>query len=217
MLATLSLRPRQRAGLVLAIVALSIALGELNRDFRFWLRDHVLEGTPSWLDNMLIMIALGTVVWGLIGLLLLGPRGMGLGAPERPRRAWVVGVLSGLGAVALGTAALSLSRPLVWQLHPDWPMIGANVVSNFEEELIHRGAVQGLLTAVLGRERAWTVTLISAALFCQGHRHYPLPLLLAVFAVGLAWAWMALRYRSIWPSYAGHMVADAVGDTLIKF
>jgi membrane protease YdiL (CAAX protease family) len=212
-----SLNCRQRVALVIAIVASRLALGHVNLHARLWLRDDLLHGVPAWLDNMLLMIALMTLVCGAVGLLLLGPRRLGLGAPQRPREAWIAGALSGLGLVVLASAALALSAPLVFQVKPNWPMLAANLVSNFEEELISRGTILVLLVLAVGERLRWVALVISGALFCQGHAHYPLPLLSTVFIAGLVWSWMAVRYRSLWPGYLGHMVADVIGDTFIAF
>ena len=216
MLPSLSLRSRERAGLVMAIVALAIALNPLNRQMRVWLRDEVVKGVPFWLDHLLFMVTLMVVVWGLIGFLLLGPRGLGLGRPERPREAWFAGLISGLGLTALVMAALAAMGALVFEPHPNYPVMFANFVSNFYEEFIYRGAILGLLLHVLGRQRPWPAALISAALFSQGHLHYPPLLLATVFVAGLVWAWMTIRYRSLWPAWVSHTGADTIGDALFK-
>lgn len=216
MLPTLSLRPRERAGLAIAIVALAIALNPLNRQMRIWLRDEVVKGVPFWLDHLLFMVTLMVVVWGLIGFLLLGWRGLALGLPERPREAWLVGIGSGLGLTALVVAAAATLGPLVIEPHPNYPVMFANFVSNFYEEFIFRGAILGLLLAVLGDRRRWLAAPISAVLFCQGHLQYPPVLLATVFVAGLVWAWMTIRYRSLWPAWLSHTVADTIVDALVK-
>lgn len=216
MLPSQSLRPRERAGLVIAIVALSLALGPLNLRMRNWLRDDVVGGVPYWADHLFFMLTLLVVVWGAIGLLILGPRGMALGRPERPKEAWIAGLLSGLGLIALVLAVVAALGALVLQPHPDWPVVFANFVSNFYEEFIFRGAILGLLLKVLGRERAWVATIISALLFCQGHLQYPPALLATVFVAGVVWAWMTVRYRSLWPAWLSHTLADTIIDSLFK-
>ena len=216
MLTSSNLRSRERAGLVIAIVALAIALNPLNRQVRIWLRDVVVGGVPFWLDHLLFMVTLMVVVWGLIGFLLLGPRGLSLGKPERPREAWLAGLVSGLGLTALVMAALASLGALVFEPHPNWPVLFANFVSNFYEELIFRGAILGLLLTVLGRERRWPAALISAALFCQGHLHYPPLLIVTVFVAGVTWACMTIRYRSLWPAWVSHTMADTIVDALFK-
>jgi membrane protease YdiL (CAAX protease family) len=216
MLTPLPLRSRERAGLAIAIAALAIALNPLNRQFRVWLRDEVVQGVPFWLDHLLFMVTLMVVVWGLIGFLILGRRGLALGRPERPREAWLVGLVSGLGLSALVVAVLAALGPVAMEPHPDWPVLFANFVSNFYEELIYRGVILGLLLMILGRERTWPAAVISAALFCQGHLHYPVPLIAAVFVAGLTWAWMTIRYRSLWPAWVSHTLADTIVDNLFK-
>src|SRR5690348_6626146 len=216
MLPSQSLRPRERAGLGIAIVALSLALGPLNLRMRNWLRDDVVGGAPYWADHLFFMLTLLVVVWGAIGLLILGPRGMALGRPERPKEAWLAGLLSGLGLTALVLGVVAALGALVLQPHPDWPVVFANFVSNFYEEFIFRGAILGLLLKVLGRERAWVATIISALLFCQGHLQYPPALLATVFVAGVVWAWMTVRYRSLWPAWLSHTVADTIIDSLFK-
>ena len=210
------LRPRHRAGLVIAVVALAIALNPLNRQFRFWLRDEVVGGVPLWLDHIGFMVTLMLVVWGLIGLLILGPRGTALNLPERPREAWLAGVLSGLGLTVLVLVTLKTLGPVVFQPHPNWPVLFANVASNFYEEFIYRGVILGLLLKVLGGQHRWLAALLSALLFSQGHLHYPAILLAVVLVGGLTWAWLTLRYRSLWPAWVSHMVADTIIDNLFK-
>lgn len=211
------LTTRERVGLTLAIVALSLTINPLNKAVRFWVRDQLLGGgVPYWLDNMLIMIAFQTLFWGTIGFLLLGRVGLGLTAPTRPREAWMVSLWSGLALVGLLVPALALSGALVWQFKFDLLVNIANLVSNFEEELIGRGAILGLLLLALGPKRSWLASLIQGALFCQGHEHYPLPLLLVVFVAGVLWCWMTIRYRSILPAWGSHMVADVVGGAILR-
>jgi membrane protease YdiL (CAAX protease family) len=191
---------------------------QVNREVRFWARDQLLGGgVPFWLDNMLLMVTFQTVVWATIALLLIGRRGVALTWPVRSRESWVVAVLSGLALVALMVGAIAFSgAALEWRLRVNLPLDLANLVSNFEEELVGRGAVLGLLRVVLGRERSWLCTVLSALLFCQGHVHYAWLPLATVFAAGLLWAAMTVRYQSIWPAWISHTVVDVVGDMILK-
>ncbi len=216
MLPTSSLRPRERAGLVIAIVALAIALNPLNLHMRVWLRDQVVKGVPFWLDHLLFMVTLMVVVWGVIGFLILGARGLSLGKPERPKEAWLAGLISGLALTALVMGALAALGALVFEPHPNYPVMFANFVSNFYEELIFRGAILGLLLKATGGQRTWLATIISALLFCQGHLHYPPLLIGTVFVAGVVWAWMTVRYRSLWPAWVSHTLADTIVDSLFK-
>jgi membrane protease YdiL (CAAX protease family) len=212
----LNLRSRERAGLQIAIITLAIALNPLNRQFRIWLRDQVVTGVPFWLDHLLFMLTLMVVVWGLIGFLLLGPRGLALGAPQRAREAWLSGVLSGLGLTALVLAVLATFGPLTRLPHPNWPVLFANFASNFYEEFVFRGAILGLLLKVRGSQRTLPAVGVSAALFCQGHLQYPPALLATVFVAGLVWAWLTVRYQSLWPAWVSHTLADTLIDGLFK-
>ena len=211
--ASSDLRPHQRAGLVIAIVALAIALNPLNRQFRFWLRDEVVGDVPFWLDHIAFMLTLMLVVWGLVGLLLVGPRGTALKLPDRPREAWLAAVLSGLGLTALVLVTL---RPVVFQPHPNWSVLFANFASNFYEEFIYRGVILGLLLKAMNGKHRWLAALLSALLFSQGHLHYPIIFVAVVFVGGLTWAWLTLRYHSLWPAWVSHMVADTIIDNLFK-
>lgn len=200
----------------MAIAALAIALNPLNRQFRTWLRDEVVKGVPFWLDHVAFMVTLMLLVWGVIGFLLIGPRGMFLRRPDRPREAWLAGIVSGLGLTALVVAALAMLGPVAFEPHPNWPVLFANFASNFYEELIFRGAILGLLVQVLDGKRTWVATGLSAVLFCQGHLQYPPLLLGTVLVAGLVWAWLTVRYQSLWPAWLSHTLADVLVDNLVK-
>jgi membrane protease YdiL (CAAX protease family) len=211
---TNTLRSTEKAGLVIALVALAITVGHVNLHVRLWLRDGLVGGAPFWLDNMTFMLAFELLVWGTIGFLLLGRAGLGVAAPQHPREAWSVAAATGLGLMVPIALALALSGKLAFRLEANWPVIFANVFSNFYEELIYRGAMLGLLMRIIGRRSAVLAAVISAAIFCQGHLQYPLPLLLVTFGVGLLWAGMTIRYRSILPAWFSHTIIDAVADSV---
>ncbi len=213
---SLQLSSRERSGLLIAVIALAVGLNPLNLQFRIWFRDKVVTGVPFWLDHLFFMLTLMLVVWGLIGYLLLGSQGLSLRSPDRPRQAWLSGLLSGLGLTALVLAVLATFGPLTRQPNPDWPVILANFVSNFYEEFIFRGAILGLLLKILGPQRAWASAIISALLFCQGHLQYPPALLATVLVAGLVWAWLTIRYKSLWPAWLSHTLADTLIDGLFK-
>ena len=214
--AALHLRSRERAGLVIAIAALAIGLNPLNRQFRTWLRDEVAKGVPFWLDHVLFMVTLMLVVWGIIGFLLLSPREMGLGRPNRPKQAWLAGLGSGLGLTALVLVVLRTLGTGAFEVHPDWPVLFANFASNFYEEFIFRGVILGLLLKVMDGKNRWPMAALSAALFCQGHLHYPAPLVATVFVAGVVWAWLTIQYQSLWPAWLSHTLADTIIDNLFK-
>jgi membrane protease YdiL (CAAX protease family) len=177
----------------------------------------VVGGAPFWADHLFFMVTLMVLVWGIIGFLLLGPRGLALTLPERSKEAWWAGILSGLGLTALVMAAMAALGALVFEPHPNYPVLFANFVSNFYEEFIFRGAILGFLLQVLdGRWKQWTAAVISALLFCQGHLHYPPLLVATVFVAGLVWAWMTIRYQSLWPAWLSHTLADTILDNLFR-
>lgn len=214
---TTALRPRERTGLLLAVIALAVTLNSANLHFRVWLRDTVVGGAPYWADHVFFMVTLMWVTWGVIGFLLLGPRGMMLGLPERPKEAWLVGGIgSGLGMTALVLAVLAAMGAYAFEPHPNYPLLFANFASNFYEELIFRGAILGCLLKVLGDDRKWTAAIISALLFCQGHLQYPPALLATVFVAGFVWAWITIRYKSLWPAWLSHTLADTIIDNLFR-
>lgn len=213
---TSDLTSRQRAGLVIAIIAGEIALNPLNRDFRIWLRDRVVGGVPFWLDHLGFMMTLLVVVWGLVGFLVLGPGGLFLGKPERPKEAWWMGAATGLLLTGVVAGAIATLGPLVIAWHPDYPVMLANFISNWYEEFVFRGVILALLLHALGDRPAWIATTISALLFLQGHLTYPPALLAAVFVGGYLWAWMTIRYRSLWPAWLSHTVADTISDAIFK-
>jgi membrane protease YdiL (CAAX protease family) len=100
--------------------------------------------------------------------------------------------------------------------HPNYPLLFANFASNFYEELIFRGAILGCLLKILGDDRRWTAAIISALLFCQGHLQYPPALLATVFVAGLVWAGVTIRYKSLWPAWVSHTLADTIIDNLFR-
>jgi hypothetical protein len=213
---TQSLRPLQRAGLVVGIVALALSLDAPNLALRLWLRDRVLGGVPTAIDHIFLMGTLKLVVWSTIGLLVLGPRRCGLSAPASPRQAWLVGIGSGLALLVVVIGALAIQGQLKFGFvfHPG-PLLG-NVFSNFYEELVDRGCILALLLVVLGPGLGRPLAvLIQALLFCMGHRQYPLPLLSTVLLAAVVWGAMTLRYRSFWPAYVGHMVVDVLADLFL--
>jgi membrane protease YdiL (CAAX protease family) len=208
---------RQRVGLTVAVVALSLTMNPVNRQVRFWVGDHLLHGRLApWLEKSLVMMTFATLFWGGLGWLLLGRKGLGLQAPSAPRQAWGVAVVSGLGLFILLIPTLALCHALAWQLRPDPLGAVVDLVSNFGEELMGRGAILGLLTFALGAQRRWLAAMIQGALFCQGHWHYPAPLIALVFIGGVTWSLMTLRYRSILPAVISHDIVDVVAATFLK-
>jgi membrane protease YdiL (CAAX protease family) len=95
---------------------------------------------------------------------------------------------------------------------PNFLLMIGNAFSNFYEEYIYRGALLAILMKYLGNKSV--AITISALVFCQGHLHFPLPLLLVVFLSALLWGAMVLRYQSIWPAWLSHCVMDFIADSI---
>lgn len=72
------------------------------------------------------------------------------------------------------------------------------------EELLYRGAVQGLLSRPLG---VWAAAA-QAVLFALGHAGGAQQAYALIF--GLALGWLRLRAKSIWPGFAAHCANNAL-------
>jgi membrane protease YdiL (CAAX protease family) len=139
-----------------------------------------------------------------------------LGDRTDPKEAWLAGLLTGLGLTTLVLVVLAALGALVMDPQPNWPVLFANLVSNLYEEFIYRGVILGLLLKVLDGRHSWLAAALSAALFTQGHLHYPVALVALVFVAGLTWAWLTIRYRSLWPAWFSHTLADWIIEGLFK-
>ena len=51
---------------------------------------------------------------------------------------------------------------------------------------------------------------------CMAPGRSPPALLAAVFIGGYLWAWMTIRYQSLWPAWLSHTVADTISDAIFK-
>jgi membrane protease YdiL (CAAX protease family) len=88
------------------------------------------------------------------------------------------------------------------------------LVNSVVEEYVYRWFMVRQLRAVLPK---WPAVVGSALIFTAHHviamSVYLGPLLtglgsLGVLIAGMAWAWLYLRYRSIWPGWISHVLAD---------
>jgi membrane protease YdiL (CAAX protease family) len=91
---------------------------------------------------------------------------------------------------------------------------GWTFVNSLMEEYVYRWFVFRQCEALM---KGWTAVIVSAAVFTAHHviavSQYldPLLTLLAsagVFAGGVIWSWLYMRYRSIWPGWISHVLAD---------
>lgn len=67
----------------------------------------------------------------------------------------------------------------------------------------------GIALPVAGRFGPWWGCLASASAFTLAHLYVGPPVLwVAAFGCGLAWAWMAVKWRSVWPGVVCHYLWD---------
>ena len=172
---------------------------------------RAVGGVPYWLDHITFMLLANLVVATLLAWWLVG---LGQTYVRRPtdQRSWLVGAASGVLIVGFIGAALAAVGALKLAFEPNLLLMVGNAFSNFYEEFIYRGALLAILVKYLGNKSV--AVIISALVFCQGHLHFPLPLLLVVFAAGVLWGAMALRYQSLWPAWLSHCVMDFIGDSI---
>jgi membrane protease YdiL (CAAX protease family) len=150
------------------------------------------------------------------------PPGFGLASPHR--RAWpvlalavgllapfvgglVTRVLAGDHDITQNVQQLAQHAPLAWRVGLAAMAI---TLAPLVEELLFRGV---LLSSLIPRCGVALAALLSAAAFAAIHlpglgwQWYALPELLLL---GVALAWLRLRYRSLWPSVLAHGANNAL-------
>jgi membrane protease YdiL (CAAX protease family) len=158
----------------------------------------VEKGRPSWSPprqgGLAIGVASGAVLAGsiILGAWLFGVQNMDL----EPLRAEV-------RDMGLQTIVPYLAGAAGWTF-----------INSLMEEYVYRWFIFRQCETVM---KGTAAVLASAAIFTAHHviavGQYldPLLTLLAsagVFAGGLVWSWLYLRYRSIWPCWISHVLAD---------
>jgi membrane protease YdiL (CAAX protease family) len=196
-------------GIAIGVTILLVALDPYNRIVRNALKDAV-GGAPVWADHMFFMLALYVAVAIFLAWLLLGKREAFLASPSR--QGWITGAVSGVGLLVVLAVVLALLGQLRLALDFNVPLLFGNVFSNFYEELIYRGIVLGIGVKYTRQEPV--AIAMSVIVFSRGHLHYPWQLVLVVIGAGILWAAMTLKYRSLWPAYASHMVSDVLARIL---
>ncbi len=206
LLALLLLAPVPSLGVIMAMM---VAPGPIGKTFftiaKLWLLVFpaawyllVEKGGPSWSPprqgGLAVGAASGVVLAGLIvlGAWLFGVQDMNL----TPLRAEV-------REMGLNTLIPYLAGAAGWTF-----------VNSLMEEYVYRWFIFRQCESLVKGSAA---VLASAAIFTAHHviavSQYldPLFTILAsagVFAGGLVWSWLYLRYRSIWPCWVSHVLAD---------
>jgi membrane protease YdiL (CAAX protease family) len=206
LLALLLLAPIPSFGVIMAMV---VAPGPVGKTIfmvaKVWLLVFpaawylfVEKGRPSWSPprrgGLVVGAASGVVVAGIIvvGVWLLGVQNMDL-APLRTE----------LQKMGLHTVLPYLAGAAGWTF-----------VNSLMEEYVYRWFVFHQCEALM---EGWAAVIVSAAVFTAHHviavSQYldpPLAFLASagVFTGGCAWSWLYMRYRSIWPGWLSHVLAD---------
>jgi membrane protease YdiL (CAAX protease family) len=206
LLALLMLAPVPSLGVIAAMVAAPGPVGHtLFAAAKLWLLVFpaawyllVEEGRPSWSPPRRGGLAVG-VVSGLVlaviivvGALLVGVQHMDL----TPLRAQV-------REMGLGSAIPYLAAAAAWTL-----------VNSLIEEYVYRWFMFRQCEALI---KGPTAILASAAIFTAHHviavgQYLDLRLTLlastGVFVGGALWSWLYKHYRSLWPCWLSHVLAD---------
>lgn len=135
-----------------------------------------------------------------------------LGRGDRPIRFAILGALGGIAFVLAAFVAAGQSAAIGW-VPPDAWLIAGNFFSNFYEEFIFRGF---LLTALAAVIRFWPAAIVTSALWAAMHTQYPLWMQAVVCAMGVLFAWVRQRSKTIWAPWGAHMLMDIVLDSLIR-
>jgi membrane protease YdiL (CAAX protease family) len=213
MLSTMQTHALRLRGLAVAaaVTATYLVVGAyVNLPLREALK-RAVGGVPYWLDHIAFMLLANLVVATLLAWKLVGLAQTYLRRPT-DQRAWLMGAAAGVLILPFIGAALAAVGALKLKFEPNFLLMIGNVFSNFYEEYIYRGTLLAILMKYVGNKSV-AITL-SALVFCQGHLHFPLPLLLVVFLSALLWGAMVLRYQSIWPAWLSHCVMDFIADSI---
>lgn len=158
----------------------------------------VEKGRPSWSPphrgGLVVGAASGAAVAGIIvvGAWLFGVQNMDL-APLRTE----------VQEMGLNTVLPYLAGAAGWTF-----------VNSLMEEYVYRWFIFRQCEALM---KGWAAVFASAAIFTAHHviavSQYldPLLALLAsagIFAGGVIWSWLYMRYRSIWPCWISHVLSD---------
>jgi membrane protease YdiL (CAAX protease family) len=197
-----------------AVTATYLVVGAyVNLPVREALKRAVGGHVPYWLDHVAFMLLAYLVVATLLAWKLVGLSRTYLRRPT-DQRAWPIGAAAGVLIVPFIGAALAAVGALKLMFEPNYLLMIGNVFSNFYEEYIFRGTLLAILMKYVGNKSV--AITVSALVFCQGHLHFPLPLILVVLLSGLLWGAMVLKYQSVWPAWLSHCVMDFISDSIFQ-
>jgi membrane protease YdiL (CAAX protease family) len=180
-----------------------------------WLGNPPHEGFVGiFLPNLLLYTTASACLCAIFWFILSRPGLLPLPAFGKLRRSLGFGIIAGLVVFALVVplAWLTLPRGSVRWIPPNGWNIAGNLFSNFYEEFIFRGFILTGLRVVVG---FWPAALISSAAWALLHAQYPLPFRIFIALTGVLFCWLVKRTGSLSSAYVAHMVADALGDSLI--
>ena len=206
LIALLLIAPIPSLGVIMAMV---VAPGPVGKTIftaaKIWLLVFpaawyllVEKGRPSWSPprngGLAIGAASGAAVAGIIvvGAWIFGVQHMDL-APLRTE----------VQKMGLNSALPYLAGAAGWTF-----------VNSLLEEYVYRWFIFRQCEALM---KGWVAVIVSATIFTAHHviavSQYLDPLLTflastGVFAGGVIWSWLYMRYRSIWPCWLSHVLAD---------
>ena len=163
----------------------------------FW--DLVVErGAPSWSAPRLGGLGVGAALGLVMGAVILLAYWLGLGAQIDPM------------LLRRTADELELTRPWVYIAGAGYWIFINSVI----EEYVYRWfilrqlrALMNDTAAVLGSALIFTIHHTVAMADYLGPLHNALGTV-AVCVAGACWSWLYLRYRSIWPPWIAHVIAD---------
>lgn len=192
------------------VVAMIVAPGPIGKTLfligKIWLLVFpaawyliVEKGKPSWSAPRRGGLAAGTVSGVVLAVFIVGG-------------AWLVGVQTmDLSAMRTAVQKMGLDSALPYIA----AAVGWTFVNSLMEEYVYRWFVFRQCERLVNPGFA---VIASAAIFTAHHviavSRYLDPTLTVlasagVFAGGLVWSWLYQRYRSIWPCWISHVLADA--------
>ena len=179
----------------------------IYRGIHRWLAEH---GTADWirgLDNDVLLVLFGIVLWALLRRLGDASSGGLLSDIGLSR-----GITRGLGIGLLILTPMLLLGACIGTVRLELPMLRLAGLSPFAEEWFFRGVLVLACTRLVAA-RFWTAAVLSALLFGLGHVSWTLqglatgwPRLLVTTAGGIWYAWLARQWgRNLYLAMVLHM------------